>query len=178
MFAGREQPTMRELNESRQRAASYLAHLDRQISVLRERGVIEEDSRLVARTPADVVPLLITRIGHRDQEHMVVVLLDIQGQVTSVETVYIGSAHTTSTRIGELFKAAVRRNAVAVIVAHNHPSGDPTPSPEDVAVTKQIVAAGLILDIQVLDHIVVGHNRWTSMKARGLGFGEMTHLET
>jgi DNA repair protein RadC len=70
-----------------------------------------------------------------------------------------------------LFKAAVRRTASSIIVVHNHPSGDPTPSPDDVALTRAIVQAGKLLDIDVLDHLVIGHGRWVSLKERGLGFG-------
>lgn len=74
-------------------------------------------------------------------------------------------------RVGELFKAAIKENAAAMIVAHNHPSGDPSPSPEDVHVTRQIVQAGSLLNIDVLDHIVIGRHCFVSMKERGLGFG-------
>ena len=73
-------------------------------------------------------------------------------------------------RVGEVFREAIRLNAAALIVAHNHPSGDPTPSPEDVNVTRQIVEAGKLLDIDVLDHLVIGQGRWVSLKERGLGF--------
>jgi DNA repair protein RadC len=72
--------------------------------------------------------------------------------------------------VAELFREAIRQNAAAVIVAHNHPSGDPTPSNEDVAVTRQIVDAGRLLDIEVLDHLVIGQQRYVSLKERGLGF--------
>lgn len=172
MLSGQDQIILlHQLSQNRERAISYVAHLDRQISVLRERGVIEEDSRLAIKTPSDVVPLLMCEIGDKDQEHMVVVLLNSQGEVMAVETTHVGSAHTCSTRISELFKAAVRRNAVAIIVAHNHPSGDPTPSPEDVETTKQIVAAGYMLDIHVLDHICIGRNAWVSLRAHGVDFG-------
>jgi DNA repair protein RadC len=73
-------------------------------------------------------------------------------------------------RVGEVFKAAIRRNATAVINVHNHPSGDPTPSPDDVAVTRAFVQAGKLIDVEVLDHIIIGQGRHVSMKERGLGF--------
>ena len=73
-------------------------------------------------------------------------------------------------RVGEVFREAIRANCASIIVVHNHPSGDPTPSPEDVRVTEQLVAAGRLLDIEVLDHLVIGHNRYVSLKERGLGF--------
>jgi len=74
-------------------------------------------------------------------------------------------------RVAEIFQEAIKANCAGIIVAHNHPSGDPTPSPEDVAVTEQIVAAGKLLDIEVLDHLVIGHQRYVSLKERMLGFG-------
>jgi DNA repair protein RadC len=73
-------------------------------------------------------------------------------------------------RVGEIFKEALKRNSAAIIVSHNHPSGDPSPSPEDVLVTREIVSAGKLLDVEVLDHIVVGHGCWCSLRERGLGF--------
>jgi DNA repair protein RadC len=88
----------------------------------------------------------------------------------TIATIYIGSLNTSTIRVGELFREAIRRNSAAVIVAHNHPSGDPTPSPEDVVITRQIVKAGQLLDIDVLDHVVIGQGKYVSLKERGLGF--------
>jgi len=138
----------------------------------RRRSLEDGEVGLAIRTPADVVHILITELRDKEQEHMVALLINNQGRLISIETVYVGSLDTCMIRTGELFRAAVRRNAVAVIVAHNHPSGDPTPSSEDIEITKQIIAAGQILDIQVLDHIVVGHNTFASMRNRGLGFDQ------
>jgi DNA repair protein RadC len=73
-------------------------------------------------------------------------------------------------RIGEVFRAAVEAPAAAVIVVHNHPSGDPSPSPEDIKVTRQLVQAGKVLDIELLDHVIIGDGRYTSLKEKGLGF--------
>jgi DNA repair protein RadC len=87
-----------------------------------------------------------------------------------VVTVYKGSLNSSQVRVGELFKEAIRRNAAALIVVHNHPSGDPTPSPDDIAVTRAIVQAGKMMDIDILDHLVVGTGRYVSLKERGLGF--------
>ena len=83
---------------------------------------------------------------------------------------YKGSLNSSQVRVGELFKEAIRRNAAAVILIHNHPSGDPEPSPDDVVVTRTIVEAGKLMDIKVLDHIVIGAGRYVSLKERGLGF--------
>ena len=89
-----------------------------------------------------------------------------------VVTVYQGSLNTAVVRVGEVFTPALRANAAAIIVVHNHPSNDPTPSPEDVRVTEMLVEAGKLLDVAVLDHVILGKNRYVSLKERGLGFNK------
>ena len=122
------------------------------------------------KSPADVAALLMPEMGVLDQEHLVVITLSTKNQVLRIDHVYIGSLNTISVRPGELFREAIRLNAAAIIVAHNHPSNDPTPSAEDVHVTRQIVDAGKLLSIDVLDHMVICQARWVSLKERGLGF--------
>ena len=102
-----------------------------------------------------------------EKEHLRVILLDTRNQVISTPTIYIGSLNTSVVRIGELFKPAIAQNAASIIVAHNHPSGDPSPSPEDVHVTRQIVEAGRLLDITVLDHIIIGRGSYFSYADSG-----------
>lgn len=121
-------------------------------------------------SPADAANLLMSEMVFLDQEHLRLILLDTRNNVLATPTIYIGSLNTSVIRIAELFRAAIRENAAAMIVAHNHPSGDPSPSPEDIAVTRQLVSAGQLLDIEVLDHIVIGHQRFVSLKERGLVF--------
>jgi len=128
------------------------------------------DERPQIKSPADVANLLLLEMGHLDQEHLRTVLLDTKNRVQQIATIYIGSVNSAQVRIGEIFRDAIRRNSAALIVAHNHPSGDPTPSPEDILVTRQIVEAGKLLDIDVLDHLILGNNRYVSLKERGLGF--------
>ncbi len=105
-----------------------------------------------------------------EQEHLRVILLDTKNYVQSIHTVYQGNVNTALVRVAEVFREAVRTNSPSLIVAHNHPSGDPTPSPEDIHVTEQIVAAGKLLDVDVLDHLIIGRQRYVSLKERGLGF--------
>ena len=105
-----------------------------------------------------------------EQEELRVLLLDTRNRVQHIETVYRGSVNSSQVRVAEIFKAAIRRNATNLIVIHNHPSGDPTPSPDDVAITRAILQAGELLDIKLLDHIIIGNGRFVSLKERGLGF--------
>ncbi len=126
--------------------------------------------RPLVRSPADAAQLLMAEMSGVQQEQMRVLLLNTKNHIMGHSLVYQGSVHTTVVRVSELFRDAVRQNCSAIIVAHSHPSGDPTPSPEDVAVTKEIVHSGKLLDIAVLDHLVIGVNRWISLKERGLGF--------
>lgn len=121
-------------------------------------------------SPADAAALVQYDMSALEQEHLRVILLDRRNRVLEIVEVYKGSVNSSQVRVGELFKDAVRTNASAIIVAHNHPSGDPTPSPDDVAVTRAIVQAGKLLDIDVLDHVVIGQGKWVSLKERGLGF--------
>ncbi len=122
-------------------------------------------------SPADAAALVQFEMSALEQEHLRVMLLDTRNRVLDIIEVYQGSLNSSQVRVGELFRAAVRRNAAALIVVHNHPSGDPTPSPDDIAVTRAIIEAGKLLDVQVLDHIIIGSGRWVSLKERKLGFG-------
>ena len=128
------------------------------------------EERAQIRSPADAANLLMLEMSMLEQEHLRVILLDTRNRILAIDTVYKGSLNSSVVRVGELFRGAIRRNAAAVIIAHNHPSGDPAPSPEDVTVTRQVVEAGKLLDVEVLDHIVIGRGRFVSLKERGLGF--------
>jgi DNA repair protein RadC len=121
--------------------------------------------------PADAAQLMMVEMGTLEQEHLRVMLLDTKNRIQKVHTVYIGSVNSAAIRVAEIFKEPVRLNSTSVIVCHNHPSNDPTPSPEDVAVTRAIVQAGELLDIHVLDHLVICQDRYVSLRERRLGFG-------
>jgi DNA repair protein RadC len=124
------------------------------------------------RSPADIAAVFMMEMAHLDQEQLRVACLNTRNNLQKVHLVYQGSLNTSLMRIGEVYKEPVRLNSAAIIVAHNHPSGDPDPSPEDVLVTRQIVDAGKLLDVECLDHLVIGQGRWVSMRERGLGFGK------
>ncbi|HLB46004.1 MAG TPA: DNA repair protein RadC, partial [Anaerolineales bacterium] len=121
-------------------------------------------------SPADAANVIMYEMRALDQEVVKVLLLDTRNRLIAVVEVYRGSLNTSMIRVGELFREAVKQSAASIIVAHNHPSGDPSPSPDDVAVTRMMVEAGRLLDIPVHDHIVIGQNRFVSLKERGLGF--------
>jgi DNA repair protein RadC len=128
------------------------------------------EERPTINSPADAAALVQSEMSLLEKEHLRVLLLDRRNQVLEIVEVYQGSVNSSQVRVGEIFRAAVQRLASAIVVAHNHPSGDPSPSPDDVAVTRAIVQAGKLLDIETLDHLVIGHGRWVSLKERGLGF--------
>lgn len=128
----------------------------------------EERPRVTS--PADAANLLMSDMMLLEQEDLRVLLLDTRNHVLRVQTVYKGSLNTSVVRVGEIFRDAIKDNAAAIIVAHNHPSGDPSPSPEDIHVTRQLRQAGKLLDIELLDHIIIGYQRYISLKERGLGF--------
>jgi DNA repair protein RadC len=132
---------------------------------------IERNHAPQIRSPADAANLLLPEMGLLEQEHLRVIVLDTKNRVVAIPTVYVGSVNTTMIRISELFREAIRRNCPAIILAHNHPSSDLSPSPEDVAVTRQAVEAGKLLDVDLLDHLIIGGTSgFVSLKQRGLGF--------
>jgi DNA repair protein RadC len=128
------------------------------------------EERPVINSPADAAALVKYEMAGLEQEHLRVFLLDTRNRVLDIVEIYKGSVSSSQVHVGELFKPAIRRNASAIILAHNHPSGDPTPSPDDVAVTRAVIQAGKLLDVDVLDHLVIGQGNWVSLKERGLGF--------
>lgn len=128
------------------------------------------DDKPIVRSPGDVANLLMLEMSLLEQEHLRVVLLDTRNRISRITTLYVGSLNTAVIRVGEVFRDPVRSNAASIVLVHNHPSGDPSPSPEDVAITKMVVSAGQLLDIEVLDHLIIGRNCFVSLKERNLGF--------
>ena len=122
------------------------------------------------RAPTDAAELLMLEMSHLDQEHFRTILLTTKNRVQQIVTVYIGTLDTAQVRVCEVFKAAVRHNSASIILAHNHPSGAPEASPEDLRITRDLVAAGQLLGIEVLDHLIIGQGRFVSMRERGQGF--------
>ena len=170
-LAGLAQMSVSQLERVKGLGKAKAVELHAALELGRRLIVTAPENRPVVKSPADAANLLVD-MGTLEQEQMRALLLDTKNRVLSISVIYTGSVNTTVIRVGELFKEAVRQNCTAIIIAHNHPSGDPTPSPEDAAVTGEIVKAGRILDIAVLDHLVIGAgSNFVSLKERGLGFG-------
>jgi DNA repair protein RadC len=130
------------------------------------------EERPVIHSPAEAAELVQYEMSALEQEELRVILLDTRNRVQHIESIYRGSVNSSQVRVAEIFKTAIRRNASNIIVIHNHPSGDPTPSPDDIAITRAILQAGELLDVKLLDHIIVGSGRFVSLKERGLGFNQ------
>ncbi len=119
------------------------------------------------RTPADLAIRLMPVMGPLEREELRVALLNTKNVVTGVVTVYVGNLAGSSVRVAEVFRDAIRRNAAAIVVAHNHPSGDPAPSGEDLRITAELAAAGRLLDVELVDHLVITRDAWISLRALG-----------
>ncbi len=130
----------------------------------------QPDQRTVIRSPQDVYALLGAEMSLLEVEHLKALLLNVRNQVMAVRDVYHGSVHSAVVRVAEIFRDAVRENCPNLIVVHNHPSGDPSPSSDDVALTKQMWEAGRLLGIDLLDHIVIAKGGTASLREMALGF--------
>ncbi len=167
---GLARATVTELTAANGVGPAKAAEIKAALEIGRRLVASSPEERPRVTTPDDAFHLLKSEMMFLEQEHLRLILLDTRNRVLRTPTLYVGSLNTSVVRVGELFRAAIRENAAAFIVAHNHPSGDPAPSPEDISVTRQIVQAGKLLDIAVLDHIIIGSGRFVSLKQRGLGF--------
>ena len=135
-------------------------------------------TRWSIRGPRDIADRLILQMGRLEREELRVVILDTKNHVLRVATIYQGNVSASLVRVGELFRDAVRLNAAGVILVHNHPSGDPTPSPDDLHLTAEALAAGRLLDIALLDHLVIGHDAYVSLRDRGVSFDRSAAPDT
>lgn len=162
-----ETPDLRKTHGLTARQATRLRDaLDLATSVLVEPRV----ERPQVTSPRDAARLMLPEMGCLEQEQMRVLLLDTKHQLIATVPLYTGTVAQCQVRVAEMFREAVRRNASALILVHNHPSGVADPSPDDIQVTRAVVQAGRLLDVDVLDHLVVAQDMYTSMRERGLGW--------
>lgn len=125
------------------------------------------EGRYVIRSPEDAAAYLMTDMSSLSQEHFVVLFLNVKNEVLHKQTIFIGSLNSSIVHPREIFREAVKRSAASIICAHNHPSGNPSPSPEDIEVTKRLTEAGAIMGIDLLDHVIIGDHRFISLKEKG-----------
>lgn len=143
----------------------FVSDLSRRYEARTERPVEET---IVVSAPVDVYNFLAPEMAHLDQEQLRVLNLTIKGRILSAPLIYQGTVNSTQVRVAEVFRQAVIENAPHIIVAHNHPSGDPAPSQDDIAVTRQIIQTGKLLDVAVLDHVIIGERGFVSMSEQGV----------
>jgi len=166
----KSQAGQRKASPKRDKVEQTLAQIRALHEVLNSQLYAYPTERPQINSPADAANLLTPFIGNLDHEELWVCDLDTRNRVKSLVVVYKGSVNSSQIRVGEVFRQAVAENAPAILLAHNHPSSDPTQSPDDVAVTHAIVQAGKLLDIDVLDHLIICSAKYVSLKERGLGF--------
>ena len=169
-LSGLARASFRELCQETGLNTAKVAQLKAALELGRRLQIESPEQRPQILSPADAANLLMLEMQSLEQEHLRVILLDTKHRVLDMPTVYRGSLNSSMVRVGELFREAIRANCAAVIIVHNHPSGDPSPSREDIAITRQIVEAGKLLNIDVLDHIIIGHQRFVSLLERGENF--------
>ena len=124
--------------------------------------------RPVISRPEDAAVIMMPLLRFQDREHFRCLYLDRKSRLIANELISIGGLSNTSVHPREFFKPAIRRSAAGIIAVHNHPSGDPSPSAEDISITRRLVEAGQLLGIDVLDHLIIGGGNWISLKSRGL----------
>ncbi len=124
------------------------------------------ESRYQIRSAEDVVEVVGSKMRYLDHEEIRVLVLNTRNDIVANLSLYRGTVNSSVLRVAEVFHPAVTRKCPSIVLCHNHPSGDPTPSPEDMLVTQQCVEAGKVLDIEFLDHVVIGNPYWVSLKER------------
>jgi len=167
---GLHQATYDDICKKRGIGPAKAAQLLAAIELGRRIGLEEVDEKAAIHSPTDAAALVEYEMSAFTQEHLWVIVLDTRNRLIAIERLYQGSLNSSTVRVGELFKGAIQKNGASIIVVHNHPSGDPAPSPEDVNLTRSVVQAGKLLDVEVLDHLVIGRGKYLSLKERGLGF--------
>ena len=166
----------KELDRALRKEENHIESLMRKVRTLHEElnqvlYTAKVKDKPVINSPGDAFAILQPFMGNLQHEELWVVLLNTRNHVLELVRLYKGSTNSSQVKVGEVFRAAVARGGVnAIVIAHNHPSNDPTPSSDDVAVTRAIAQAGKLLDISVLDHLVVCAECYVSLKERGLGF--------
>lgn len=163
-LSGLVRADFRELCAEHGMGEAKSAQVKAALEIGRRLALLQVDARYKISTPAEAANLVMLEMAYLDNEQMRILVLDSKGQLVEKVNLYQGTANSSVLRAAEVFRPAVIRNCPAIILCHNHPSGDPAPSPDDIKATKQLVAAGRVLDIELVDHLIIGHQRFVSLK--------------
>ncbi len=156
----------RELTHEDGLGEARIALLKAVLELGRRLNSLQPEEKYQIKTPADAANLVMLDMAYLDFEQLRVIVLDTKNRVVDNIPLYRGTVNSSVLRAAEIFRLAIVRNCPAIIVCHNHPSGAPEPSPEDIEVTKQLVEAGKVLDVELLDHLIIGHHQFLSLKER------------
>lgn len=167
-LAGLARLTVHELTQLHGLGEAKAAELKAALELGRRSVSSDPLARPVVNSPQDIAHLVMEEMRYLDREHFRVVSLSTKNHVLGISSISVGSLNSSLVHPRECFKEAIRRNSNAIILLHNHPSGDPTPSREDIDVTRRLSDGGQILGIEVLDHVIIGDNRYISLKERGI----------
>ncbi len=153
-----------ELNQEHGLGQARTSLLKATLEVGRRLGMPSAEEKYQIISPADAARLVMPEMAYLEYEQLRILVLDTKNRVVDNRTLYQGTAHSSVLRAAEIFRTAIIRNCPGVIICHNHPSGDPKPSEEDLEANKQLVTAGQVLDIDVVDHLIIGNHRFVSLK--------------
>jgi len=167
---GIQRASLEDLCSQRGLGMAKASQIKAAIELGRRLTALDPDDRPSIHSPREAANLVQYEMQALSTENLRVIVLDTRNHLVCIENLYTGSVNSSMVRVGELFRPAIQRNGASIILIHNHPSGDPTPSPEDAALTRAAVQAGKLLDIEVLDHLVIGWAQFVSLKEKGLGF--------
>lgn len=169
-LAGLQRADFTDMKKTHGLGEAKAATIKAAIELGRRLQLQEPEGRARISGPADAAALVQYEMSGLEQEHLRAILVNTRNEVIEIVEIYRGSLNSAQVRIAELFKPVIRKNAAAFIIAHNHPSGDPMPSADDIALTKAIREAGRLLDLELLDHLIIGQGRYVSLKEKRLGF--------
>ncbi|MFJ5715528.1 DNA repair protein RadC [Neobacillus sp. NPDC093127] len=159
--------TLEEMTEIKGIGSAKAIQILAAVEIGRRISNLSYNDRYVIRSPEDGAKYLMNDMRFLSQEHFVCLYLNTKNQVIHKQTVFIGSLNASIVHPREVFREALKRSAASVIAVHNHPSGDPAPSREDIEVTKRLVECGKIIGIDLLDHLIIGDNKFVSLKEKG-----------
>ncbi len=166
---GLSQVTVGELEQIHGLGKAKIAQIIATIELAKRLSLVTEETSHRIQHADDAVRLLHD-MGNLTQETVRVILLNTNREVLAIPTIYKGTVNASVVRTAEIYREAIIRNCPAIILAHNHPSGDPSPSPEDIELTRMLASAGQLLDIQLIDHLIIAKNDWVSLRELGFAF--------